>query len=500
MKTDNDMQRYTLAVRMGLTLLVAQLFLLPSCKKSFIDITDPTRIATSDYYKDSISIAAAVNAAYSSLQDVYGRAGSSRGIWPFAEVASDNSTSVSDGVGVGEMELFTFTSANPLVQGSWVAIYKSIARCNVVLARAPAVPMAAAAKSRYLAEVKFIRALAYFNAVRIWGDVPLVTKEIETVQDAYTYGRANKDSVYAQIIQDLKDAESVLPVKYTSANDLGRVTQGAAKGLLAKVYLTQNNFALAAGKLNEFITAYDNTTYSLQASYANIFLTTNEMNSEIVFAVRYTKGGFGIGSPFTNYFAPNSSLTGGVGNAGQYNTVRKDLVDTFLANGAADTRYNASIGFYAGTSAYYTKKYTDVPAGDGDADCDWIVLRYADVLLMYAEALNEQSSANVATAVPYLNRIRVRAGLTALDPATLTQQSLRLAIERERRLELSMEGHRWFDLVRTGRAVEVMNNHFTKYQIKNGTVVVQIDSHNLLFPVPLSEINTNPILSQNTGY
>jgi hypothetical protein len=216
--------------------------------------------------------------------------------------------------------------------------------------------------------------------------------------------------------------------------------------------------------------------------------------------VRYTKGGLGIGSPFTNYFAPNSTVTGGIGNAGQYNTVRKDLVDTFVANGAADTRYAASIALYTPSSVYYTKKYTDVPAGDGDADCDWIVLRYADVLLMYAEALNEQNGSNVAAAIPYVNRIRTRAGLAGLTAATQTQESLRLAIEKERRLELNLEGHRWFDLVRTDRAITVMNNHFTKYQIKNGTVVVQIDAHNLLFPVPLSEINTNPELSQNTGY
>jgi len=494
------MQRYKLITGICFILLPAQLFILTSCKKSFIDISDPTRIASADYYGDSISIAAAVNAAYSGLQDMYGRSGSSRGIWPFAEVASDNSTSVSDGVGVGEIELFTYTSANPLIQGSWIAVYKCVSRCNVVLARAPAVTMNAAVKNRYLAEVKFIRALSYFNAVRIWGDVPLVTKEIQTVQEAYTYGRANKDSVYAQIIQDLTDAETVLPVKYASTTDMGRVTQGAVKGLLAKVYLTQKNYTAAAGKLNEFITLYDNITYSLQPGYANIFTTTNEMNAEIIFAVRYTKGGLGIGSPFTNYFAPNSSVTGGVGNAGQYNTVRKDLVDTFVANGAADTRYAASISLYAATGAYYTKKYTDVPAGDGDADCDWIVLRYADVLLMYAEALNEQSGSNVTAAVTYVNRIRTRAGLTGLTAVTQTQESLRLAIERERRLELNLEGHRWFDLLRTDRAITVMNNHFTKYQIKNGTVVVQIDAHNLLFPVPLSEINTNPVLTQNTGY
>ena len=466
--------------------------LCPACKKSFIDLSDPTRIVSSDYYKDSTSISAGVNAAYSALQDIYGKAGSGRGIWPFAEVSSDNSTAVADGVGAGDFENFGITSANPILQSTWTGIYKCVARCNIVLSRAPAVAMAAATKNRYLAEMKFLRALAYFNAVRIWGDFPLVTKEIQTVQDAYTYGRTPKDSVYQQIIKDLGEAEGVLPASYASA-DLGRATQEAAKGLLAKVYMTQQKYDLAAAKLQEFVGLFDNKPCKLLSPYSSIFLTSNEMNAEIIFAVRYTKGGYGTGSPFTNYFAPNSSLTGGVGNAGQYNLITADLVTAFIASDTTkDTRYTPSVGYYSPNKQYYTKKYTDIPAGDGDADNDWIVLRYADILLMNAEALNEQG--NTLPALPFINRVRTRAGLPNL-PATETQDSLRLAIENERRLELNLEGHRWFDLVRTGRAITVMNAYFTKY-----LSTVRIDQHNLLFPIPISEINTNPILVQNQGY
>ena len=478
--------------KVAILLLLVQWMFLPACKKSFIDISDQTRIVSSDYYKDSTSIAAAVIAAYSSLQDIYGKSGSNRGIWPFGEVASDNSTSVADGVGAGDFENFGITSANPILQSQWTAIFKCIARCNLVLARAPAVNMNATVKARYLAEMKFLRALAYFNAVRIWGDFPLVTKEIETVQDAYTYGRTPADSVYKQIVQDLTDAETILPASYATA-DLGRATQEAAKGLLSKVYLTLKKYDLAGAKLQEFITLFDNKPCKLLTPYSSIFLTSNEMNAEIIFAVRYTKGGYGTGSPFTNYFAPNSSLTGGIGNAGQYNTITPDLYSAFIANDTTvDKRYAASMGYYAGVKEYYTKKYTDVPASDGDADCDWIVLRYADVLLMNAEVLNEQG--NTGAALPFINRVRERAGLAGL-PGTETQDSLRLAIGNERRLELNMEGHRWFDLVRTGQAITVMNNYFTKY----GSAV-RIDDHDLLFPVPVSEINTNPILTQNPGF
>ncbi|HEY4061042.1 MAG TPA: RagB/SusD family nutrient uptake outer membrane protein [Puia sp.] len=478
--------------RFFLPILLLVEVMIPACKKSFIDVSDPTRIVSSDYYNDSTSIAAGVIAAYSSLQDIYGKAGSGRGIWPFAEVASDNSTSVADGVGAGDFENFGITSANPILQSTWTAIFKCVARCNLVLSRAPAVTMNATVKNRYLAEMKFLRALAYFNAVRIWGDMPLVTKEIQTVQDAYTYGRTPQDSVYQQVIRDLMDAEGVLPASYATA-DLGRATQEAAKGLLAKVYMTQQKYDLAAAKLQEFISLFDNKPCKLLSPYSSIFLTTNEMNAEIIFAVRYTKGGYGTGSPFCNYFAPNSSLTGGIGNAGQYNTITPDLDTAFIANDTTrDTRYAASVGYYAGVKEYYTKKYTDIPASDGDADNDWIVLRYADVLLLYAEALNEQG--NTLPALPYINRVRERAGLADL-PVTETQDALRLAIENERRFELNMEGHRWFDLVRTGRAIAVMNAYFTKYKS-----TVRIDQHDLLFPVPISEINTNPILTQNQGY
>lgn len=143
-----------------------------------------------------------------------------------------------------------------------------------------------------------------------------------------------------------------------------------------------------------------------------------------------------------------------------------------------------------------------MPTTENDADNDWIILRYADVLLMYAEALNELDAANVGTAITYVNQVRTRAGFSGaglLQPI-MTQQELRLAIEAERRMELNVEGHRWFDLVRTGRAIEVMNKHFIANNIKIGNNPVQIDAHNLLFPIPITEINTNPIITQNPGY
>ncbi|MBC6700191.1 RagB/SusD family nutrient uptake outer membrane protein [Hymenobacter puniceus] len=470
-----------------------------SCDKEFIDLNDPTRIPTTEGYNDSLSLVTGVSAAYAGLQDIYGKAGSNNGLFVFAEVPSDNSTSVISGQNINEFDFFTVTPTNARLQSQWTVTYRTIARCNVILTRGAAVKLTEATRNRLNAEVKFIRALAYFNAVRIWGDVPLVTSEIATIADAYTFGRTPTAQVYTQIEQDLLDAEASLPVTQNAAN-LGRATKGAAQGLLGKVYLTQKKYNEAAVKLKQVI---DAGTYALQPTYANIFSLTNEMNSEILFAVRYSKGGLGVGSPFANYFAVTPALVGNVGTSDQFNIIHPDLVAAFTASGPADTRAVASYGStpVGGVNTFYTKKYADTPTASLDAENDWIVLRYADVLLMYAEALNEQNTP--ALAITQLNRVRTRAGVPALA-ATLSQADVKLALERERRLELNMEGHRWFDLLRTDRAIPVMNAFFAQYNIRpnNGTTgtPIQVQAYELLQALPIQEIQTNPILTQNPGY
>jgi hypothetical protein len=180
--------------------------------------------------------------------------------------------------------------------------------------------------------------------------------------------------------------------------------------------------------------------------------------------------------------------------------VDADLVAAFTASGTTDVRAAASYGNTA--TPYFTKKYIDTPTTAYDGENDWIVLRYADVLLMYAEAINEQGAPN-ADALSAINQIIRRsrnlppltANATVDLPATTTQATLRTRLETERRLELNFEGHRWFDLVRTNRALDVMNAYFTR-----AASATRIDAHNLVFPLPLQEIQTNPILTQNQGY
>ena len=487
---------------------------LTSCNKDFIDLNDPTRILTAEGYTDSLSIVSGVTAAYAGLQDIYGKSGSNNGLYVFSEIPSDNASTVISGQLLNEFDFFNPTTTNPRLQSQWVVTYRTIARCNIILSRAPAVKLTTATRNKYFAEVKYIRALAYFNAVRIWGEVPLVTTEVKSIADAYTYGRTSVPLVYAQIEKDLGDAITDLPATVATA-DLGRATKGAAQGLLGKVLLTEKKYSDAANVLNTVILA---NNYALQATYANIFLTTNEMNTEILSAARYTKGGFGVGSLFANSFAVAGSFVGSVGTSDQFFSVHKGVVDAFTASGTTDVRAAASYGTTTlGTNTvYYTKKYTDVPTTGGDAENDWIILRYADVLLMYAEAVNEQGTPTPA-ALEAINKVIRRSrnlpvatpSATVDLPATTTQAVLRDRIELERRLELNMEGHRWFDLVRTeragvNRAIQVMNAYFTQYAIRpnNATTgsIVQIDAHNLLFPLPIQEIQTNPILTQNAGY
>ncbi|AHJ98422.1 RagB/SusD family nutrient uptake outer membrane protein [Hymenobacter swuensis] len=493
----------SVAALLGLATLVTT-----SCSKDFIDLNDPTRLPTTEGYSDSLSIQNGVTAAYASLQDLYGKSSANnRGIFVFGEIPSDNSFTVVSGERLNEFNDFTLVSDNPRVQSQWLMTYRTIARCNIILGRAGAIKLTDATRNRYFAEVRFIRALAYFNAVRIWGDVPLVTREIASIAEAYEFGRTPAAQVYTQIEEDLAFAEANLPVAQTGVN-LGRATKGAAQGLLGRVLLTQKKYADAATKLRQVI---DANTYTLQAAYANIFATSNEMNSEILFAVRYTKGALGLGSAFTTWFMPayttaqTTALIGASFTGQQFNTVDTDLVNTFVASGTTDVRaatsYTLPINPTA-TSTYYTKKYIDTPTTSTDAENDWIVLRYADVLLMYAEAVNE-ATGPTAQALDAVNRVIRRsrnlpvatANSTVDLPTSTTRETLRTRLELERRLELSFEGHRWFDLVRTDRAIPVMNAFFTR---TNSTT--RIDQNDLLFPIPIQEIQTNPILTQNPGY
>ena len=468
-------------------IVLAWVFLFTACSDN-LSIEPESDLSLGDFYQTEEDIELAVAGVYDALQD-YGQYG---GVYKFImEARSDNGyvedLSRSSGQR-GAFDIFTEDVNNSFLNDMWVSGYEGIQRANVLLDRINNVPMDADRRNARTGEVLFLRALTYFNFVRIWGEVPLVVDVVNDPFEAFQHERDDIAMIYDQIESDLLRAADLMP----NVSESGRAASGSAKTLLAKVYLTQARYSDAAPLLRDVI---GTGTYRLLDNYANIFGVANENNQEVIFEVQFKAGGLGEGSAFANEYAPINAneLVGGVGNTVGDNLPTPDLFDAFEE---ADARRNLIGQLEDGR--LYSRKYVDVPASDGDSDINVIVLRYADVLLMLAEVLNEQGYSAGGEAFDLLNQVRVRAGVAAYTSADLpTQEAFRLAVEAERRMELSFENHRWFDLVRTNRAIEVMNAH--EYPNANISFVVQ--PHQLLMPIPQPQLDASGgRLVQNPGF
>ena len=469
--------------------------LLSSCSQEFLDLK-PISTATSDnFYRTADDFKNAVNGGYAGLQ----AAGLVANSYIFGEIASDNTVAVASGsvTDQDEFDRFYIKTTNPYISGRWNDAYTVIARYNTILDKISGVTMDEALKNRYIAETKFLRAVVYFTLVRTFGDVPLILKPVSTPDEGYAFGRNPTTEVYAQIEKDLTEAEAVLPASYAAA-DMGRATKGAAKAFLGKVYLTEKKFPAAAAKLKEVI---DLGVYALLPSYADVFKVANKNNKESVFDVQYKSGGAGEGNGWPNSFAPQNSGNAVIAFGGDGNNA--PTADIIAAYEAGDLRKDASVASsYVNTAGQvipdkFIKKYFDVPVAKNDNGNNIPLIRYADVLLMYAESLNEVSFQPAGDALNYLNQIRTRAGLAKKTATDIPDQAaFRLAMEQERRVELAFEGHRWFDLVRTDRAITVLNSK--KDQIR---LVAPLTANNLVFPIPQSQIDINKEkIKQNPGY
>lgn len=478
-------------MKLKIAFTIAAALSVTACKEKFLDLAPLSSASTATFFKTQNDMITAINGAYATLQ----AAGQYGNYYILGEIPSDNTTPVLSGsvTDQDEFDKFYIRTTNPVLLARWNDGYRGIYRTNAILDRIDAVPMNDALKARIVGEAKFLRSLMYFNLVRVFGGVPLVLKEILDPAEGYTYERAAVSDVYAQIIKDLTDAQQALPDSYPST-DVGRATRGAVKVLLGKVYLTNKQYTEAAAKLKEVI---DSGIYDLLPTYAAVFNPANKNSKESIFDVQYKKGLVPReGSGFGNTFAPENSGNAVIQFGGGGNNRPTPDMETAYETG--DTRKNVSMATsYTNAQGnkvdyYFVKKYLDTPVVSGDSDDNWPVLRYADVLLMYAEALNE--TGQTTQALPFLNRIRTRAGLA---PTTITSQAdMRLAIEKERRVELAFEGHRWFDLVRTGRALPVLQAKATAIGIKTN-----LTENNLIWPIPQSQIDINPSkIKQNPGY
>lgn len=472
-------------------------FSFSSCS-DFLEQNPQTDLSENDFYKTADDIASAVNGAYSSLQesDIYGN------WYVFGEIPSDNTRNQLSGsvTTQNEFDQFYIDTQNSMIANFWKAAYKVINRTNTVLGRIDGIEINAELANRYKLECKFIRALMYFNLVRVYGDVPLVLKEI-SISESYEILREPKENVYNQIIADLKEAQG-LPVSYSTAED-GRATQGAAKALLADVYMTLHKYTEAETILAEIINSgryslLENTPGSLNIDgYKNVFSPVNHNSKEGIFEIQFLKGGYGEGSNYANNFAPENSGTNvvAVGGTGGNNIPEMDIYNAY-EEGDLRRDFSMSLGYYDNrknnewVESRYVCKFMDVPYQNNDASNNYPVIRYADIILMYAEALNQNGK--TAEACKYLNMTRRRGfgyqttETSPVDLQTTDKAQFALMVEQERRVELAFENHRWFDLIRTGRAVEVMKSKG-----------FSLNETNLICPIPQKQIDVNPKLTQN---
>ena len=472
-------------------------FSFSSCS-DFLEQNPQTDLSENDFYKTADDILSAVNGVYSSLQegDIYGN------WYVFGEIPSDNTRNQLSGSVTTQKEFdqFYIDTQNSMLAKFWKAAYKVINRTNTVLGRIDGIEINTELANRYKLECKFIRALMYFNLVRVYGDVPLVLKEI-SISESYDILREPKENVYNQIIADLKEAQD-LPVSYSTAED-GRATQGAAKALLANVYMTLHKYAEAETILAEIINSgqyslLENTPGSLNIDgYKNVFSPVNHNSKEGIFEIQFLKGGYGEGSNYANNFAPENSGTNvvAVGGTGGNNIPEMDIYNAY-EEGDLRRDFSMSLGYYDNrknnewVESRYVCKFMDVPYQNNDASNNYPVIRYADVILMYAEALNQNGK--TAEACKYLNMTRRRGfgyqttETSPVDLQTTDKAQFALMVEQERRVELAFENHRWFDLIRTGRAVEVMKSKG-----------FSLNETNLICPIPQKQIDVNPKLTQN---
>jgi len=484
--------------------IVMAVCILPSCKK-FIDYDpqDDYQITAADYFKTADDYQKMAVGAYSPLQWIWADV-------VIGDVASDNSVSggenATDQIGFQQIDDYTIVPNNGYLTEAWKACYEGINRVNYLEENKSKLDFTG--KDALYGEVYFLRAYYYFELVRMFGDVPLFVDKRLTVTESATLARSPKADVYAQIEKDLTDAIAVLPITNPQK---GRITKYAAQALLGKVLLYQEKFDAAAVMLDNVVAG----PFSLVADFGDIFLQEGENGPESVFEIQYSNL-----SPYYDWTNPGrgqgnlavqvSGIRNLTGNSPYGQGWSTNLPTQNLANAfeAGDTRKevtvldieayknaNPSLNItyltapYKNTGLYNQKYLPRKGETSGQVELNYLnnfrTIRFADVLLMAAEAYNRGTAANDTKAQEYLNRVRRRAFGNNSHDITATGSALKQAIWDERRLELAMEGDRFFDLVRTGQAATKIAG-FTA-------------GKNELFPLPQQEVDISGI-PQNPGY
>ncbi|GHT38053.1 membrane protein [Bacteroidia bacterium] len=454
-----------------------------SCSDSFLDLSPISNANESSYYKTEKDFETAVTAAYATL---YTEFGPQSGVSFCGEQMSDEAT-VYDVMGNATdhqaFKNYTLNAANTFIKQIWEDEYNNLHIVNTVIAKLEESSIASGPRAGYEAEMRFLRALYHFNLVRMFGDVPLMNKPV-VVSESYKTLRTPVAEVYNFIISDLKFAADNLPLQ-SQTSRAGQATKGAAQGILGKVYLTVGKKDSARIELNEIIKS---NQYELLPDFGYLWDLKHKNSKEALLEIQYIGQANAPSSPYHEYFCPYNNMTiSGQGRG--MNQVTEYLWSDFEQN---DPRQDLSIftGYSNNSRTWidvkFPKKWFDpvwINSKSYYCDNNFIVLRYADVLLMYAEATDDPT---------YLNMVRDRAGVPRYGEFGYPNEysTLALAIEHEREVELALEFHRFFDLKRTGRATTVLTAR------KGKAITEQM----LVLPIPQSERDKNPDLTQNPGY
>ncbi len=502
--------------------LLFMVTLLASCSGDFLDVAPQHYPSEATFFKTKDQFEQAINGVYASLRGISARQG-----YLMGEMRSDNThyTRYKQDRGLHiqyreNIADFIVDDQNQWTNEMYYSCYYGISRANKVLARINESDFDEEFKSTIIGQAKFLRAFFYFQLVQYYGDVCLYLDEVTGFDNAFL-PRSPIDDVYSQIILDVTDAIEKLPTVKFPQN--GSATKGAAKMLYAYVLMTKPNRDYPAAEIQ--LKDIMGMGYELVADYADVFDTSKKNGKESIFEIQYQMGDQGQQSNWLYYFIPkttNAEIITGVPDCstlltGGWNVPTPAMIDTYEEG---DLRLGPSIAVAVGTldaatalvvedvlpvgdpkindypaSRPFINKYRHAHSKQENTDDNWPVYRYADALLLLAECMVEQGRAGEAA--QYVNQVRKRAGLA--DVTTVTAD----IVAKERKIELAFENHRWYDLLRTGKALEVMTA-YGKYiktidpELPERTY--QIKQEYLLYPIPYRERQLNDQLVQNPGY
>lgn len=473
-----------------------------SCS-NFLEEAPFSNISSANFYNTSDDASAGLNSVYAGFRSYYGS-----DVFQHGDVSANLASSGENTGGINELDI------NPTqFQGTWGNLYRTINYANTLIENIAPIDMDENIKTRYISEAKALRAITYFLLVQSFGDVPLITSPTTDEENNYL-PRTDKEQVYEFIIGEMTEAMENLPTEYSSS-DIGRVTKGAVQSLLARIHLYRNDFPAAREMALEVI---NSEIYGLEANLKDLYDVEKENGKEHIFSIQYTAG-TRVPSTLTQIYASRNPviITGGIGQqAGAAIAAERDFYDSFpnhyrkkviLLDSIPDPFWPQIIPengtgtgkLQVGPSCM--KFYDPNLEAISDGDANWPVIRYAEVVLIFAEAENEVNGPTT-DAYDAINSIRKRARdsngdgmddpndlLELPDLESLSKDQFREAVWRERELELCFEGHQRWDLLRQERFIAAMT--------ANGKNVS--DKHKL-FPIPMLEIAANPNLTQNPGY